>query len=412
MNSSRSILLLGLLLGAMLVGLGYANYQFVQRAPGGNDFLARWVGARYWLIEGVSPYEEQVSLAAQERIYGRPADPSAGEDIAHFVYPLPAMMFFAPFAYLSFPLARTIWMVLLELSLPMLALVGVRLAEWKPSRRLLMALMLFSVVWYHGFRSIVVGQFAVIEALIIAGALFAIREGRDELGGILLALSLCKPQMPFLLIPFVLLWSVSVRRWKVLVWMAAGVGVLFGLSFVILPGWMLGWLRQLVQYPSYTAIGSPVSIIAGAIPSRSEAVGVILNASAVVYLLWEWVRAWRKDVRWFLWTSALTLIITNWIAFRTATTNYVVLLPVLCLVFGVWVRRWERGGRAAVLLMLVVLTSGLWALFIVTVEGNIESPWMYLPLPTITLISWWWSRWWAVRETSLQLHRSVDDGSL
>jgi hypothetical protein len=411
MRSNWSILLLGLLLGAMLVGLGYANYQFVQRAPGGNDFLARWVGARYWLIEGLSPYDEQVSLAAQEMIYGRAANPSAGEDIAHFVYPLPAMIFFAPFAYLPFPIARTIWMVLLEIALPALALLGVRLAEWKPSRQLLVALMLFSVVWYHGFRSIVVGQFAVIEALIMTGALLAIQRRQDELAGILLAFSLCKPQMPFLLIPFVLLWSASVRRWGVILWTLVGTGILFGLSFVILPEWMLGWLRQLVQYPSYTSIGSPVSIIAGLAPSREEALGTILNAVAVIYLLWEWVRAWRKDVRWFIWTAALTLIITNWIAFRTATTNFVVLLPVLCLVFGVWVRRWERGGRFAVVLMLVILTGGLWALFLLTVEGNIESPWMYLALPAVTLICWWWSRWWAVRETSLQLHRSGDDTS-
>lgn len=409
MRSTRSWLLLGLLLGVMLVGLGYANYQFGQLAPGGNDFLARWVGAKAWLREGISPYDERVSLEAQELIYGRAADPEAGEDIAHFVYPLPSMIFFAPFAFMPFPLARAVWMVLLEVSLPLLALLGIQLADWKPSRRLLVALMLFSVVWYHGFRSIVVGQFAVIEALIITAALFAIQRGQDEIGGVLLALSLSKPQMPFLLIPFALLWSASVRRWRIVAWTLISSGILFSLSFLILPSWMIGWLRQLVQYPSYTAIGSPVSIIAGALPRGEALVANVFNAAAVLYLLWEWMRAMRKDTRWFLWTAALTLIVTNWIAFRTATTNYVVLLPVLCLIFGVWVRRWKRAGRAAVIGILTLLIAGLWWLFLVSVEGNVESAWMYLPLPVITLVTWWWTRWWAVREVPLILLGDEDE---
>jgi hypothetical protein len=284
----------------------------------------------------------------------------------------------------------------------------VRLADWKTSRRLLVALMLFSVVWYHGFRSIIVGQFAVIEALIIAGALFAIQRRQDEAAGILLALSISKPQMPFLLIPFALLWAASVRRWRIVAWTFLGSGILFGVSFVVLPDWLLGWARQLVQYPSYTEIGSPVSIVAGALPRGGDLVGNLLNGSALIYLLWEWLRALRKDPRWFLWTAALTLIITNWIAFRTATTNFVVLLPVLCLIFGVWVRRWKRGGRVAVIAALTILTAGLWWLFLYTVEGNVESAWMYLPLPAITLVTWWWTRWWAVREVPLILHEDED----
>ncbi|HJX41553.1 MAG TPA: hypothetical protein VJ345_08825, partial [Anaerolineales bacterium] len=90
----RAVVLL--ILGGLLVALGTANYRVASQFPGGNDFLPRWVGAREWLQHGTSPYDRRVTEAAQRMIYGRLADPAAGEDIAHFAYPLPAMLFFGP----------------------------------------------------------------------------------------------------------------------------------------------------------------------------------------------------------------------------------------------------------------------------------------------------------------------------
>lgn len=71
----------GLLVLLTLVALTEVNYRFALANPGGNDFLARWMGAHMWLKEGLSPYNERVSLASQVAIYGRPADAGRGEDI-------------------------------------------------------------------------------------------------------------------------------------------------------------------------------------------------------------------------------------------------------------------------------------------------------------------------------------------
>jgi len=393
-NWLRVLLVLFIL--AMIIGLGIANYRFILQAPGGNDFLARWVGAHYWVVKGINPYDPQVSLAAQEMIYGRPANPTEGEDIAHFVYPLPAMIFFAPFGLLTYPIARTLWMTLLEISLPLLALIGVQLARWKPSNKLLGFLMVFSVVWYHGFRSVVVGQFAVIEALLMAGALLAIQRRMDSVAGILLTLSIAKPQMSFLLIPFILLWAARSRRWELISWTIGSMVVLVGISLALISNWPLLWVRQLLEYPKYTELGPPISILAGLVPSASKGITYGLTALTLLYLVWEWVLAMGKEDRWFQWTAALTIVITNLVAFRTATTNYVVLLPVLCMVFGIWYGRWSRRGAIFIWLALFVMLIGLWGLFLSTVEGNTESAIMYLPLPFVSLLGLLWSRWWTV----------------
>jgi len=386
------------LLAGLLAGLTLANYQFALRAPGGNDFLTRWVGAHAWLRDGINPYDPRVSLRAQEMIYGRPADPASGEDVANFVYPLPAMIFFGPFGLLPYTMARAVWMTLLELCLPAMVILGARLARWNPPMGVMGSLMLFSVMWYHGFRAVVVGQFAVIEALLMTAALLAIQRRHDVWAGLLLALTVAKPQMAFLLAPFAVLWAASQRRWWVVISSVGFLGLLMGVSLLLIPDWPTLWLRQLIDYPTYTDIGSPISILASAVPPAEVWIERVLTALLLLYLLWEWGQASGKGERPFLWAAQLTLVITNLVAFRTATTNFVALLPALCLIFAVWSERWGRGSRLSVVLTLSVLMAGLWALFLSTVEGNVESAAMYLPAPIIILLGLWWARWWARRE--------------
>lgn len=391
----------GLAVIGALIALTIANFRFAEQFPGGNDFLGRWMGARFWVREGISPYDPQVGRASQQLIYGRAVDREAGEDIQDFLYPFPAMVFFAPFGALPYTLARAIWMTILEVSLPILALIGIALADWKPRRAVLVSLLFFSVFWYHGTRAVIVGQFAVIEALLMVGALLAIKRGSDPLAGILLGLSIAKPQMAVLFIPFVLLWAAWARRWSIVVW---GVGTITGLlavSVLLIPDWPVMWLRQLLAHPTYTYIGSPVEILADAFPSMSGVIAVAMGGALTLYLFWEWAKAAGKADRWFQWAAALTIVVTNLVAFRTATTNYVVLLPALCLIFSILTDRWRAKGDVVVLLVMVALLFGLWGLFLTTIEGNVESPLMYLPVPILTLLGLWWARWWAIRAIRL-----------
>jgi hypothetical protein len=392
--------LLVLIFIALLILLGYANYQFASNSPGGNDFLARWIGARYWIVEGVNPYDPEVSLAAQRMIYGRAADPAAGEDVAHFVYPLPAMIFFAPFGPLPYPLARAIWMTLLEIGLPLLAFLSISVAGWKPSRWLLGFFVLFSIFWYHGLRAVIVGQFAVIEAVLLVGALFAIQKEADGLAGVLLALTIAKPQMAYLLVPFVLIWSVSTRRWRILVWTLGTMTMLLSASIWIMPDWPLRWLQQLVDYPNYTRLGSPLSITLSFLTRGNRLAVLILSGIFILYMLWEWFLAEGKDIRWFQWTAAMTLVITNLISLRTATTNYVVLLFAFTVAFRAWEDRWS-GGRPLTWGVLLIVLFGVWVLFLLTVEGNIEHSAMYLPVPYISLAMLLWTRWWTIQASRL-----------
>lgn len=380
------------------VGLTYFNYQFSVQNPGGNDFLARWNGAHEWLVNGNNPYTDEVSLVAQKYIYGRAADPKAGEDIAHFVYPLYSMIFFAPFGLMDYTFARALFMTVLEICLVLIALVSFKITGWKVKKLGLVGVLLFSVFWYCAVRGVILGQYAVINALLMLLGIWAVKEKQDIAAGIVLILSTSKPQMSYLLVIYIFLWAIFSRRIKLIVSMVVTTLVLFGVTSILLPTWVMDWLRQLVNYPSYTdRIGSTLSILAGLAPGIMKPVNIFLHGAFYLYLVVEWFRSRGKGENGFLWTAFLTLVITNLVAYRTATPHYVALIAPLFLVSRVLDERWGSAGRWVSRIMYLVLFVGLWGLFVATVEGVDEQAVMYPPVPLLLLFFLWWMRFWMMR---------------
>jgi len=374
--------ILALLLTVLaLATLTAANYQFARMAPGGNDFLPRWLALRLWLLEGKDPYAPEVTRAIQHMIYGRPALP--GEDVSHFVYPLYVAVVLAPFSLLPYTLARALWMTVLELSLVGLALLSARWAGWRLSSRGRLALVLWVVLGYHGLRTIVLGQYAGWNAFLMAAALVLLQTRRDLWAGILLALSTVKPQMAFLLLPWLLLWSWGTGR-REMVWSTIGTLVfLWGTSFVLLPNWLTGWIRQVMEYPSYTGPGSPFTALAAWMPLPPEGqrlVGVVLHIAGLLYLLSLWKKTWKAQDRPFLWVTAMTLLMTNLLGIRTGTTHALMLIPAMALI-GAWYTERGPGGMRLLAGLLGLLGLGEWVLFLVTLRGNAEHPIMFFPLP-------------------------------
>jgi hypothetical protein len=173
--------------------------------------------------------------------------------------------------------------------------------------------------------------------------------------------------------------------------------LLLGASFVLLPTWLADFLRQVMQYPSYTAIGSPVWILAhyylpqlglGLGEGMLTALEAGLSVLLLVYLLAEWRRlpAVEAASGAFHWLMGLTLIVTNMVVLRTATTNFVALYIPLFFALKAAVGR-LRGGHRLLALFYLLSAIGLWVLFLLTVDVRFEHPIMYLPLPLGLLVA-------------------------
>jgi hypothetical protein len=79
------------------------------------------------------------------------------------------------------------------------------------------------------------------------------------------------------------------------------------------------------------------------------------------------------------------LIVTNIIVVRTATTNYVVMYIPLIWVLKKLADR-LRGGSVITAFFLLFSVIGTWALFLATIQGDLEHPINYLPFPLGLLI--------------------------
>ncbi len=401
MNRSRNqallLILMILFLGILLVGVTWSNYQYTQKNPGGNDFLVHWVGTRVLFYEGISPYSDEAALRIQTIAYGRPARP--GEHELRVAYPLYSVVFFLPFALISdFNLARAVWMTVLEASLVGITLLSLRLCRWKPSPFMLAGLLIFSLLWYHGLRPLINGNAVILVALFITGGLLALRDGADELAGVLFAFATIKPQVVVLIVAFLLLWGIGQRRWRFVGWLVGTVGLLSLAAGLIFPDWIIQNLREVLRYPAYNPPGTPGAAFAQWWPSFGARLGWALTFLTALMLIVEWRSGLRAEFRGFLWTALLTLNIAQWIGIQTDPGNFVVLFPGIILAFALMYERWHKGAAIASSIILLVLFVGIWAIFLSTVQYGdqpVQSPVMFFPLPFVMFVLLYWVRWWA-----------------
>ena len=383
-----------------------------QPFPGHNDFMSRWEGARSYWIDGLNPYGDEASLNIQERIYGRAV--IEGEDPGLFAYPFYTAFIVYPIVHVDYAWASAIWMTLLQACLLGALFMCFDLFSYRPRPLILGVLVLWTVFMYFSARGLLLGQPGHLVYFFEVATLWALFKQRDMSAGVLLALSTIKPQMGFLIVPFLLLWALRVRRWHFVGAFSLTFLVLMGLSFLLVPTWMSDWLAQVALYPSYTELGSPVWILVnfpwlgvdpvtekwGVSGGFGDVLQLVINAGLVVYMLWAWLDVLvRRKSEHFLWTVMFTLLVTHLVAPRTATPHYVVFIPVLIFYLSkLDIAKSALQSTIYSLLILLVLFAVPWVQFVTTVVGEFEHPTVYLPIPFLVLLmlivtrKMWWSQ--------------------
>src|SRR5690606_37411834 len=178
-------------------------------------------------------------------------------------------------------------------------------------------------------------------------AIWGLFKNKHELAGAALAVSTIKPQMGFLIVPFLLLWGLRGRHWRFIGVFALVLGGMVLASFLLLPSWLSDWLAQVSIYTSYTALGSPVWIVMEYYLGLGSVGEWAVNLVFYALMLWGWfsVLAQGHTSR-LLWVITLTLIVTHLVAPRTATPHYVLFILPLIFHFAVLSRRFRPRGSA------------------------------------------------------------------
>ncbi len=379
-QSHRNVYIFSFLLILLfMVGVYATHQQFTVKAVGANDFYPRWRGSQLFWNEGVDPYSDAATDAIQMDMRGRLSD--ADEDQLRFVYPFYTSFMLLPLLRADYLWVQAIWLVLLQFALVGSVFLILQLLEWKMPVWLTAVTFLWAILFYNSTRTIILGQFAGLVLLWLISTFLALKYDMDILAGVLIALTTVKPQMVFLIIPALLIWAIGQKRWRFVASSALSMVVLMGASFLLLPTWLSSFVAQVIDYPNYTVTPSPVNALTDYFfPQLGKPVEMGIILLLMTYLLYEWRRLPKLNIRTteFIWVMGLTLVISNMVVTRTATTNYIVMYLPLFLVLKYVAERWGNGWVAAFYGASVIFS---WVLFLTTISGDFEHPINYLPLP-------------------------------
>jgi len=378
----------GWLLVVLLVGLLFALESVAVHAfftidfLGASDFYSRWAGARALLVEGRDPYSLEVTEEIQKVIGIDPA--VEGEGKGGFAYPLYTLFLFWPLIYLPYDWTQAIWMVTLQWVVVATVAGLLGLERWRPSPVGLVGLFLGTLFFYPVARSVMLGQFTLHVTLFLVAALWALQRGRDGWAGVLLAATSVKPQMVIFIVPWLVLWAVGQRRWRLMGGLLAGGVLLVLASLALFLRWPISFIDDVRRYSRVAGGRNPLAVLMGLVwPGGPEAVRYGLAGLLLLAMLAAWRRGWRDDGELFVRAIHWTIIVSLLVTFQTGTTNQALLLIPLF----AWLRRaLERWGRWWVLTGISGLQVALWTLFLSTISGNWENPVLFLPLPLLSLV--------------------------
>jgi hypothetical protein len=390
------VLLISLFLMSNTAGIYFALTS--RRSLQVWDLQPLWQAGR-WIVEGRgSPYGDEMTRLLQIQSYGRLV--GEGEDPHTFAYPLYALLLVLPLIFLPLPWAQAAWFTMLEFGVVVGVFGAIKLTGWRMSGWWVLLTVLWGFLLYPLAWALVLGQISILIFALFIATMLALQCGQEGWAGICMALTTAKPQMSFLLVPALLLWALARRRYRFLLSFAGTMGALLLISFLLLPGWLVGVLQAGISYFEAQPFPAPVMLLGETIAGdQGWAVALPLVVLLLARLTWAWWRE-RASSPAPLWPIGLTLVITTLIAPRTSVVNQAPLLLPLCLLLADLARRGRQGQLVAAMVQAVLLV-GLWVIDLLCFPPSDSGEHWYAQqrvispiLPTFLLIALAMRPWW------------------
>jgi len=294
-----------------------------------SDLYPRWLGARELLVHHRDPYTAEITREIQIGYYGRPLDPTRKNDPIDqqgFAYPIYVVLMLAPTVTLPFPTVHRIvfWLfaVLTTMSVPL----WLGTLRWRLSRAETVIAILLTLGCFPAIQGLRLQQLTVLVVALIAGSMYAITRQRFVLAGILLAMASIKPQLVFLLILWLCIWSLGNwrERQRVLWSLVISMSALVVAGELLLPGWISEFRAAVKDYYRYTGGGS--SLLNGVLPPLWARIASIVLVGMVLVFAWRNRRA-SEETPAFQWLLCFTLATTLLVIPMFAPYNQLLLLP-------------------------------------------------------------------------------------
>ncbi len=321
--------------------------------PRGNlsDLYPRWLGARELLLHGRNPYSDEVTREIQAGYYGRPLDsnrPGDPKDKQGFAYPVYVVFYLAPTIELPFDVVRKIvFWLLLVLTLSSIPL-WLRTLHWRPGLWIqanIVALILGTMAVMQGLQ---LQQMTLFVAALVAFAIGFLAMDHPFPAGVLLALATIKPQLVFLLLFWLGVWTLGdvKRRYRWASSFLITLGILFAAAEIWLPHWLPLFWQAARDYQHYA---DAVPLVDELLPFPWSRMVELSGGIGAVFFCWR-NRHSAAGSATFSTTTCLVLAVTLLIVPTYALYNQILLVPALLMLARDWSAIWRDGKAGRVLL--------------------------------------------------------------
>jgi hypothetical protein len=330
----------------------------VHNRPTGNrsDLYPQWLGARELLLYGHDPYSAETTREIQQGYYGRPLDPSRpGEpkDQQAFAYPVYVAFYLAPTIHLPFEAVRKgfFWVlfILTVVSIPL----WLRVLRWSAPLWAQGSMIIFTIGSLTVMQGLKLPQMTLLVAALLAIGLALLASNRPIAAGVALALATIKPQLVWLLLFWLTIWTLADwrRRYRWAASFLCAMAILCAASEWYLPNWIFRFVQAVHRYQNYN---DAVSILDKLLPAGWGLIPSAFAVAATAYIGWKNRRV-AVDTPSFAAMTSLTLAVTVIVTPSYALYNEVILLSALLMLVRDRQLLWNQNLSSRVLLSLAAV---------------------------------------------------------
>ncbi len=210
---------------------------------GSSDFIGYW-SATHLLTRGENPYSPALMGAVQEEI-------ETGWDVTIMAWNPPILfVFLLPLGWLSFPIAKFIWTIasIVIVLGAGLMLTQLYLPNARPETRLLF--LLFSVCMPQVISGLFMGQVTFLVFFGLTASLYLLNKGRGFWAGAALVLTLIKPHLVILSLPYLLTRMAAKRQFAGWVGLIAAGMICALILFAFRPEWIQDLIEEMNNNPT------------------------------------------------------------------------------------------------------------------------------------------------------------------
>lgn len=380
-----------------IIGMIIFNLNFLKDIRFEDHFASRWSAARHWMREGWSPYSNETQQATLTLLH---ENDCLTDKITkgNFLDPAWYVYLYIPISFVPYPIAKAIWITLLQVSVAVSIIIAIELAGFSLNFIEKLFTVLLGILFFIFIRDyIAASMLPFFVMLSFLGVKLAL--GRQSVqAGVLFLLSVWINPISIFLILFLLIVLGGRRDNAMLRMLIVGFGFLMLTSLILFPGWINQWFSKIVLLePELEWFDTPWMGIAGLFPGSSMQISIFLHLGSFIMLLVEWYGLDRYGERALQWKLMLTFTIAYFYNLYTDGSAMLLVLPGFFALFKYLSEKWPISGKILYWISYLAIGFLSWRLADNPLKEIPKAHGILLLLvPLLVFFGLQWFRWWAI----------------